>query len=141
MTLRVCMPTEQEASSPRGRPADALVAGMDESSMHWPHRPVCQWYTVQGWSLQFLTSCRALLLGHWRPPERRGDAKQHPMRDQSGGDRRQEATQGAERLHNDQKVWAQARMERARVWMPSVFFPEQMKIKMIMWRMQKESEY
>lgn len=70
MTFRVCIPTEQETSSPRVRPTDVLVVGMEESSMHCPHKPVCQWYTVQGWSLQFLTSCRALMLGHWIPPEK-----------------------------------------------------------------------
>lgn len=70
MTLRVCIPTEQEVSSPRVRPMDVLVAGMEESSIHWPHGPVCQWYTVQGWSLQLLTSCRALMLGHWIPPKK-----------------------------------------------------------------------
>lgn len=68
MTLRVCIPTEQEASSPRSRPAEVLAAGMDESSIHWPHEPVCQWCTVQGCSLQLRTSCRALALGHWSPP-------------------------------------------------------------------------
>lgn len=70
MTLRVCMPTEQEASLPCVWPTDVLLAGMEESSMQCPHKPVCQWYTVQGWSLQFLTSCRALMLGHWIPPEK-----------------------------------------------------------------------
>ncbi|KAF3833453.1 hypothetical protein F7725_024657 [Dissostichus mawsoni] len=48
MTLRVCIPTEQEASSPRVRPLDALEAGMEASSMHCPQAPVCQWYTVHG---------------------------------------------------------------------------------------------
>lgn len=48
MTLRVCIPTEQEASLPRLWPTDVLLVGMDVSSMHWPHVPVCQWYTVHG---------------------------------------------------------------------------------------------
>ena len=69
MTLRVCIPTEQEASLPRLWPTDVLLVGMDVSSMHWPHVPVCQWYTVHGCSLQLLTSCRVLMLGHGIPPE------------------------------------------------------------------------
>lgn len=77
ITLRVCIPTEQEASSLRVRPTDVLVDRMEESSMHCPHEPVCQWYTVQGWSLQFLTSCKALLLGHWIPPGKWWNTNQH----------------------------------------------------------------
>lgn len=73
MILRVCIPTEQETSSPRARATDALADGTDESSMHCPHGPVCQWYTVQGWSLQVLVSWRALTLGHWTPPEGQRD--------------------------------------------------------------------
>lgn len=69
MTFRVCIPTEQEASLPRLWATDMLPVEMDVSSVHCPHAPVCQWYTVQGCSLQFLTSCRALMLGHWIPPE------------------------------------------------------------------------
>lgn len=64
MTLRVCIPTEQEASLSRLGPTDVLLLGMDVSSVHGPHVPVCQWYTVHGCSLQLLTSCRALTLGH-----------------------------------------------------------------------------
>lgn len=69
MTFRVCIPTEQEASLPRLWATDMLPVEMDVSSVHCPHAPVCQWYTVQGCSLQLLTSCRALMLGHWIPPE------------------------------------------------------------------------
>lgn len=64
MTLRVCIPTEQEASLPGLWPTDVLLVGMDVSSMHCPHVLVCQWYTVHGCSLQLLTSCRELMLGH-----------------------------------------------------------------------------
>lgn len=71
MTLRVCIPTEQAALSPCVWPTDIFVAVMEVSSIHCPHGPVCQWYTVQGWSLQFLTSCRALMLGHRIPPKKK----------------------------------------------------------------------
>lgn len=74
MTFRVCIPTEQEESPPlTPTPALApaaveLTGGTDVSSIHCPQGPVCQWYTVQGWSLQLRTSWRAMLLGHWTPP-------------------------------------------------------------------------
>lgn len=64
MTLRVCMPTEQEAWPARLGPTDVLLVGMEASSVHWPQVPVCQWYTVHGCWLQLRTSCRALALGH-----------------------------------------------------------------------------
>lgn len=66
MTFRVCMPTEHEAS-----PFHVVVVLKDDtdvSSIHWPQGPVCQWYTVQGCSLQLRTSCKALLLGQRIPP-------------------------------------------------------------------------
>lgn len=66
MTFLVCMPTEQEAS-----PFHVVVVLKDDtevSSMHWPHGPVCQWYTVQACSLQLRTSCKALVFGQWAPP-------------------------------------------------------------------------
>lgn len=66
MTFLVCMPTEHEAS-----PFQVVVVLKDDtevSSIHWPQGPVCQWYTVQGCSLQLRTSCKALVFGHCAPP-------------------------------------------------------------------------
>lgn len=66
MTFLVCIPTEQVASP--FQLAEELKAETDVSSMHCPHGPVCQWYTVQECSLQLRVSWRALLFGHCIPP-------------------------------------------------------------------------
>lgn len=73
MTFLVCIPTEQVASP--FQLAEELKAETEVSSMHCPHGPVCQWYTVQECSLQLRVSWRALLFGHCAPPATRKEGK------------------------------------------------------------------